>query len=75
MNQFGPCKTSDMGNTFVLTKTDAFTKHAEAFAIPNKEAEIVAEGVFMKWICGYRCPSIIHTDGGKGFLNKIASEL
>jgi hypothetical protein len=26
MDVFGPCKTSDMGNKYVLTITDAFTK-------------------------------------------------
>jgi uncharacterized membrane protein YraQ (UPF0718 family) len=44
-------------------------------AIPSKEAETVADAVFTKWICRYGCPAIIHTDGGKEFVNKIAAEL
>ncbi len=36
---FGPLKTSAQGNKMVLVMTDAFTKYAEAIAIPNKEAE------------------------------------
>jgi hypothetical protein len=28
-----------MGNKYVLTITDAFTKYGEVVAIPNKEAE------------------------------------
>jgi hypothetical protein len=54
MDLFGPCKTSDMGNKYVLTVTDAFTKCTEVFAIPNKEAETIAEVAFT-----------IHTDGEK----------
>ena len=50
MDLFGPCKTLDMGNKYMLTITDAFTKYAEIFAISNKEAETVADVVFTKWI-------------------------
>ena len=75
LDLFGPCVTSDMGNKYVLTMTDAFTKYAEVVAIPNKEAATVATELFNKWICRYGCPSIIHTDQGKEFINKIAEEL
>jgi hypothetical protein len=74
MDLFGACKTSDLGNKYVLTITDTF-KYAEICAIPNKEAETVAEMVFTKRICRYRCPSVIHTDGGKELPNKIAADL
>jgi hypothetical protein len=43
MDLFGPCKTSNMGNRYVLRMTDKFTKYAEVFAIPNKEGDTVAE--------------------------------
>jgi hypothetical protein len=75
MDLFGPFKTSDMGNKYILTIKDAFTKYFEIVAIPNKEAETVADAVFTKWICRYGCPAIIHTDEGKEFPNKIAEEL
>jgi hypothetical protein len=48
MDLFGPCKTSDMGNKYILTITDAFTKYSEIVAIPNKEAETVADAIFTK---------------------------
>ena len=64
-----------MGNKYNLTMTDAFTKYAEVVAIPNKEATTVATEIFNKWICRYGCPSIIHTDQGKEFINKITEEL
>ncbi len=44
-------------------------------AIPNKVVETVADMVFTKWMCRQGYPSIIHTDGGKEFLNKAAREL
>ena len=75
MDLFGPCKTSDAGNKYVLTMTDAFTKYAEIVAIPYKEAVTVADAIFTKWICRYGCPAIIHTDMGKEFINKITTEL
>jgi hypothetical protein len=48
MDLFGPCKTSDMGNKYILTITDAFKKYSEIVAISNKEAETVADAVFTK---------------------------
>jgi hypothetical protein len=41
MDLFSPCKTSDMGNKYVLTITDAFTEYAEIFSIPNNVADMV----------------------------------
>ncbi len=64
-----------MNNTDVLTMTDAFTNYAEMVAIPNKGAVTVANMVFTKWICRYGCPTIIRTNGGKQFINKIATEI
>jgi hypothetical protein len=43
INLFGPNKMSDMGNKYELTMTDAFTKCAEIFAIPNKKAKTVIQ--------------------------------
>jgi hypothetical protein len=71
MDFFGPCKTSDMRNKYVLTITDPFNKYAEILAIPNKEAETVSDMVFAKWICSYGCPSIIYIDGEKNSLTKL----
>jgi hypothetical protein len=65
-----PFKMSDIGNKYVLTITDAFTKYAKNFENPNKPAETVADLVFTKWMCRYDYPSIIHSDGEKNFLAK-----
>ncbi len=74
VNLFGPCKSSDMGDQYVVTITDAFTKYAEIVGIPKKKAEMVADTVSTKCFL-YRCQAIIHTDGGKEFINKTATKL
>ena len=45
-----------------------------AKSIYLKEAVTVANEAFIKWICKYGCPAIIHTDMGKEFINKISTE-
>jgi len=72
---FGPLKTSLQGNKMVLDMTDAFTKYAEAIAIPNKEAETVAMEIFIHWICRFGSPIQIHSDNGTEFVNKLNKEL
>jgi hypothetical protein len=72
---FGPLKTSEQGNKMVLVMTDAFTKYAEAIAIPNKEAETVAMEIFIHWICRFGSPVQIHSDNGTEFVNKLNKEL
>ena len=72
---FGALKTSGKNKKFVLTITDAFTKYAELVAIPNKEAETVADAIFSFYICRYGIPVEIITDQGKEFCNKLSDEL
>ncbi len=59
----------------VLVMTDAFTKYAEAIAIPSKEAETVAMEIFIHWICRFGSPVQIHSDNGTEFVNKLNKEL
>ena len=70
----GPMK-SEGPNKYVMALTDAHSKWVELLAIPNKEAETVAEAVFRIWICRYSCPLLLVTDGGKEFNNKILRQL
>jgi transposase InsO family protein len=72
---FGPLKTSGQGNKMVLVMTDAFTKYAEAIAIPDKQAETVAMEIFVHWICRFGSPVQIHSDNGTEFVNKLNKEL
>jgi len=75
MDLFGPLKTAQSGAKYILCMTDAFTKYVELAAIPNKEAETVADRFFNKWICRYGAPKEIFTDQGREFVNKILEEV
>lgn len=72
---FGPLKTSGSGKKYILCITDAFTKYVELVALPDKEAETVAQGLFNRWICRYGSPLQITTDGGKEFCAKLSNQL
>jgi len=72
---FGPLKTSDKGKKFILCVTDAFTKYVELVALPNKEAQTVAEAIFDKWICRFGAPLDLVTDQGTEFCAKLSNEL
>ena len=74
MDLFGPCKTLDAGNKYILTMMDAFTKYAQIMDIPKKEATTMAYAVFTKWICLYGCPANIHTDMDKECINNMYTE-
>ena len=72
---FGPLKSSNKANKFILCITDAFTKYAEVIAIPDKTAETVANEIFTHWICRFGSPLQVHSDGGKEFCNKLSDEM
>ena len=72
---FGPLKSSSSGKKFILVMTDAFTKYVEVIAIPNKEAETVAEAIFYNWICRYGIPAQLTTDQGKEFVASVCQNL
>ena len=71
---FGDLRTTDKQKKFILSMTDAFSKYVELVAIPNKEAETVADAIFEHWICRYGVPMEIITDQGKEFCNKLSTE-
>ncbi len=72
---FGPLKTSDKGEKFILCITYAFTKYIELVTLPNKEAVTVAEAIFDKWICHFVTPLDLVTDQGTEFNAKLSKEL
>lgn len=53
---FGPLKTSEHFNKYILCMTDAATKYSEVVAIPSKEAHVVADQIFNRWICRFGTP-------------------
>ena len=71
LDLFGPLKTSEKHNKYILTMTGAATKCVEAIAIPEEEAITVAKAIDIHWICKLGVLKQIHTDGGEEFYNKM----
>ena len=71
----GPLPETDKGDKYIVTMQDGFSKFVGASTIPNKEAITVANAVVDNWITKYGCPSRIHTDQGREFVNKIWTQL
>ncbi|XP_003375845.1 exosome complex exonuclease RRP45 [Trichinella spiralis] len=53
-----------MGNRYILTVTDCFTKWTEVFALPNMEATTIAKTLAENYYCSRKdtndCPSVGH---------------
>ena len=47
----------------------------EAFPLPDKTAQSVADAFFNQVVCRFGMPSVIHSDQGREFENKIMQEL
>jgi len=65
----GPHPRTPRGSQYILTCVDAFSKWAEAFAIPNKEARTVARVLVEQVFCRLGTPMALLTDNaGDGSL-------
>ncbi|KAJ8015797.1 hypothetical protein DPEC_G00029870 [Dallia pectoralis] len=71
----GPFPISEKGNRFILTAMDYFTKWPESYAIPDQEAETVAEALIGGIVSRFGVPQSIHTDQGRNFESRVFSEL
>ena len=67
--------TTTRGNRYVLVMVDCFTRWTEAFPLPDKTAQSVADAFFNQVVCRFGMPSVIHSDQGREFENKIMQEL
>ena len=72
---FGPLRVSGNQKRFIICLTDAFTKYIELAALPNKEAPVVAQAIFEKWICRHGCPLELISDKGSEFTSQLSKEL
>ncbi|KAL5515000.1 hypothetical protein EMCRGX_G000106 [Ephydatia muelleri] len=71
----GPLPKSKNGNMYVLVASDYFTRWAEAYAIPNQEAETVAKKLTNEMFCWFSIPEQLHLDQGRQFESKLVSEM
>ena len=67
--------TTARGNRYVLVMVDCFSRWTEACPLPDKTAHSVADAFFNQVVCRFGMPSVIHSDQGREFENKIMQEL
>jgi len=63
------------GSKYILTFVDAFSKWAEAFAIPNKEAKTVARVLVEQVFCRFRTPVALLSDNAGELDGRLMQEI
>ena len=67
--------TTTRGNRYVLVMVDCFSRWTEACPLPDKTSHSVGDAFFNQVVCRFGMPSVIHSDQGREFENKIMQEL
>ena len=67
--------TSAKGNRYVLAMVDCFSRWTQACPLSDKTAISVADAFFSNIVCRFGMPSVIHSDQGREFENKVMHEL
>ena len=71
----GPLPKTENGNLYIAVVVDYFTKWAEAFALPNKQSQTVAEALVTGVICRLGAPHRLHSDQGGEFESNLWAEV
>jgi len=71
----GPHPRSRRGSVFIVTCVDPFTKWAEAFPAPNREAATTAQIIVEQVICCFGTPLSIVTDRAKELDGELMHEI
>ena len=71
----GPLPVTHNMERYVLTVEDGFTRHGNAYPLPNKEAATVARVLIDKYCTDFGFPEGIHSDNGTEFVNAIWEQL
>ena len=74
MDISGPLPTTSRGNQFICVVMDYFTKWPEAYALPNHEAETVADVLVSQFFTRFGVPDELHSDQGREFESRIFQE-
>ena len=56
----GPLPRTNKGNVYILSVIDYFTKWPEAYALPNQEAETVADALLGGILSRFGLPDTLH---------------
>ena len=71
----GPHPRTARGSQYILTCVDSFSKWAEAFAIPNREAKTVARVLVEQIFCRLGTPIALLTDNAKELYGNLMQEV
>jgi hypothetical protein len=71
----GPLPLTARRNKYILIVGDHFTKWTEAYALPNQEAETVANKIVSEFVCRYGTFRQFHTDKGTNFESNVMKEV
>ncbi|CAI5681311.1 unnamed protein product [Oreochromis niloticus] len=66
-----PATGEERGNCYVLVAMDYFTKWPEAYAIPDQEAETVADVLVEGMFSRFGTAETLHSDQGRNFESKV----
>ena len=75
MDNVGPLPRRQLGNRYILTVVDHFTKHAKAYALPDQEAVSIARVFLNDFVLRFCVSYIIDTDQGANFESHMFKEL
>ena len=67
----GPLPETTAGNRYLLCVMDYFTKWPEAYAIPNQEAQTVADAIVEGYVSRFGVPHELHSDQGRNFESAV----
>ena len=68
----GPLPRTNKGNVYILSVIDYFTKWPEAYALPNQEAETVADALLGSILSRFGMPDTLHSDQGRHFESQVS---
>ena len=75
MDIVGPLLHTQRGNRYILTVVDHFTKHAEAYALPDQQAVTIARVFLSEYFSRFGVSYIIYTDQCANFESNMFKEL
>lgn len=71
----GPLPLSSKNNRYILTICDMLTRHLAAIAIPDCNANTIAEALVEKYFLVYSCAKILLSDNAKYFTGEVMQEI
>ena len=75
MDIVGPLPRTANGNEYILVFCDHFTKWVECYALPDHQAQTVADAMVSNFISRFGVPSVIHSDQRRRFESRLFEEV